>query len=202
MYIKPDLSSFLAASGTRLWCESKGYRDFGERRLWEEKSKDHGYWWLSGVKIVLIFQWKTCGIRIFNYHFVLNLIACFLFSPDYWTVLTEKDFIFLEAVLKGRYLPGLSYFTSQQVVKIHRECEELIECNATFSVLSPIVAWMDTTSSDWIQMLKLETIIASGVEMVILLYYLTVFEHWQICSFISLWQFWVWIKLLRSSDSS
>lgn len=51
-------------------------------------------------------------------------------------------------------------------------------------------------------MLKLETIIASGVEMVILLYYLTVFEHWQICSFISLWQFWVWIKLLRSSDSS
>lgn len=119
MYIKPDLSSFLAASGTRLWCESKGYRDFGERRLWEEKSKDHGYWWLSGVKIVLIFQWKTCGIRIFNYHFVLNLIACFLFSPDYWTVLTEKDFIFLEAVLKGRYLPGLSYFTSQQVVKIH-----------------------------------------------------------------------------------
>lgn len=76
------------------------------------------------------------------------------------------------------------------------ECEELIECNATFSVLSPIVAWMDTTSSDWNQMLKLETIIASGVEMVILLYYLTVFEHWQICSFISLWQFWVWIKLL------
>lgn len=104
----------------------------------------------------------------------------FLFSPDCWTVLTEKDFIFLEAVLKGRYLPGLSYFTSQQVVKIHRECEELIECNATFSVLSPIVAWMDTTSSDWNQMLKLETIIVSGVEMVILLYYLTVFEHWQI----------------------
>lgn len=119
-----------------------------------------------------------------------------MFSPDYWTVLTEKDFIFLEAVLKGRYLPGLSYLPSQQVVKIHRECEELIECNATFSVLSPIVAWMDTTSSDWNQMLKLETIIASGVEMVILLYYLTVFEHWQICSFISLWQFWVWIKLL------
>lgn len=56
-----------------------------------------------------------------------------MFSPDYWTVLTEKDFIFLEAVLKGRYLPGLSYFTSQQVVKIHCECEELpgnwMQCN-------------------------------------------------------------------------
>lgn len=131
----------------------------------------------------------------------------FLFSPDCWTVLTEKDFIFLEAVLKGRYLPGLSYFTMQST-----SCQNSLwvwgtnwmQCNfLSFKSnsglnghiirLKPDVkAWNNHSIWCW-----------DGYSLILSDSIWTLTNlHVSCCSFISLWQFWVWIKLLRSSDSS